>query len=156
MQRKLVGLIIVLGLFAIEHRADAQQARFGLRGGVTDDPDSIFFGGHMAFHPGSLPNLRIEPSLEMGLGDEGPFDYLTLRLNVNFKYAIPVGNDMAFFPLLGPAIYYINVDDCPGDCDDTNFGINIGFGFAFSGFALELAVGVDDIPDITLTFSYTF
>jgi hypothetical protein len=155
MLRKVYVLVVLLCCLAYAQRAEA-QARFGVRGGVTDDPDSVFFGGHIAFHPGALPNFRIEPSLELGLGDAEGFDILTLRFNLNFKYAIPVSHDAAFFPLFGPALYYVDFDDCVGDCEESDFGINLGFGFAISGFAIELALGVEDIPDVTLTLSYTF
>jgi hypothetical protein len=157
--------MVLLGCLAQSQSAEA-QARFGIRGGVTDDPDTGFFGGHAAFHVGASGRLRIEPSLEVGLGDEEGYDILTLRTNVNFKFAIPLSRDAAFFPLIGPAVYFVDFDDeCDVefiDCEETEFGLNLGFGFAFSGFALELAVGLDDddnndpFPDLTFTMSYTF
>jgi len=155
MTRKLLAIAVLVGSAAYAAPASA-QARFGLRGGVTDDPDSVFFGGHMAFHPGSIPNFRIEPSFEFGVGEAEAFDVLTLRFNLNFKYAIPVARNAAFFPVFGPSVYYIGFQDCAGDCDETGFGVNLGFGFAISGFGIELGLGVGDIPDITFTFSYTF
>lgn len=153
MRKALVGVVLLVSLMSA-HRAEAQAA-FGVRTGLTDDPDSFFFGGHMAFHPRALRLFRIEPSLELGIGDIGNVDFLSMRFNLNLKYAIPVSPEAAFFPLFGPSIYYINIDD-PVDDSETELGVNLGFGFAYAGFSFELAFGAADIPDITFTFTYTF
>jgi hypothetical protein len=138
--------------------AAAEPSAFGLRFGLTDDPDTLFFGGHMALHTQSIQALRIEPSLELGFGDDA--DLLAFRANANFKIMFPVSNNAAFYPIIGPFIYYVSLDDerfnC-GDCDDTNFGINLGLGFAISGFGFDFVFGLpDDVPDFTFTVSYTF
>ena len=146
-----IGLAIGLAAFdAGPARADRNA--FGLRGGVTDDPDTLFMGGHVAIHPRSVRRLRIEPSLELGFGDNS--DFITIRANLNFKIMFPISRDAAFYPLLGPNLYYVNPDNRD---DYSDFGLNLGAGFAFSGFAFDLIVGVpNDIPDVTFTFSYTF
>ena len=148
-------ILLVIGPAVLDARpATAGPTAFGLRGGITDDPDTAFFGAHMATHPDSLWRLRIEPSLELGFGDDA--DILTLRGNLNFKIMFPVSHDAAFYPILGPYLYYASYDCDPGDCDDTEFGVNLGLGFAFSGFGLDLVFSVPDAPDITFTLSYTF
>lgn len=135
--------------------AAAEPTLFGLRGGLTDDPDTVFLGGHLAFYPSDLRRLRIEPSFELGFGDED-LD-LTLRGNLNFKIMFPVSRDAAFYPLLGAYLYYTSYDDdrC-FECDETEFGVNLGVGFAFSGFGFDFGIGLPDYPDITFTISYTF
>lgn len=130
----------------------ANRNPFGLRGGVTDDHDTLFIGGHVAIHPRSVRKLRIEPSAELGFGDDA--DFITIRGNLNFKIMFPISSDAAFYPLFGPSLYYVNWDN---GVDYSDFGLNLGAGFAFSGFAFDLIVGVPDgIPDVTFTFSYTF
>lgn len=131
----------------------AGPSAFGIRGGLTDDPDTVFMGGHIAIHPSRAMNLRIEPSAELGIGEDA--DLLTLRINANFKYMIPLSRDAAVYPLFGPSLVYYTLDDCSG-CNATEVGLNLGGGFAFSGFAFDLILGFADIPDLALTFSYTF
>lgn len=136
--------------------AAAEPTLFGLRGGLTDDPDTFFFGGHIAFYPSSMQKLRIEPSAELGFGDD--IDIFTFRANLNFKILFPVSRDAAFYPILGPYLYYVSLDEdiCGGDCDDTEVGINLGLGFAISGFGFDFAFSLPDAPDFAFTVSYTF
>ena len=98
--------------------------------------------------------LRIEPSAEIGFGDDA--DFFTIRVNANFKYMVPLSRNAAIYPLFGPSLYYFNFDNCSGDCDDTDFGLNLGGGVDFSGFAFDLIAGISDVPDIAFVFSYTF
>lgn len=136
--------------------AAAEPSAFGLRVGLTDDPDTLFLGGHMALHTQSIRALRIEPSMELGFGDD--VDLLALRANANFKIMFPVSREAAFYPIIGPYLYYITLDEDTGcgDCDETEFGINLGIGFAISGFGFDFAFSLPDAPDFTFTVSYTF
>ena len=131
--------------------AHAQRTAFGIRGGVTDDPDTGFFGIHGAIHLRGAPRLRLEPSFEFGVGD--PIDF-SLRFNFRFKYMVPLGRNAAVYPLFGPSVYHVEVD--PGD--NTEFGIDLGGGFAVAGFFFDLALGLpdDNLPDFTFTLGYTF
>lgn len=147
--------IVLAGGFALigTNTAEASPSGFGIRGGLTDDPDTFFFGGHLTIHPRRARMLRIEPSVELGIGDDS--DLFTIRGNLNFKYLFPLSRDAAVYPLFGPSLYYF---DCGDNCDDTEFGLNLGGGIAFSGFAFDLVFGLpdDNVPDIAFTFSYTF
>jgi len=129
----------------------------GIRGGITDDPDSLFFGGHISIRPGRSA-LCIEPSFEMGLGDwADEFDFFTLRFNGNVKYLLPLGSyHTAFYPIFGLAVYYLKMDDDHGGGHNNEVGVNLGAGFAIYGFLFDLTVGLADIPNITFTFGYTF
>lgn len=151
----ILSLILALAAPAVLDPAPAaaEPTLFGLRGGLTDDPDTVFLGGHVAFYPTDLRRLRIEPSFELGFGEDA-IDF-TLRGNLNFKIMFPVSNDAAFYPILGAYLYYLSFDDCD-DCDDSEVGLNLGAGFSFSGFGIDFAVGLPDYPDFTFTLSYTF
>jgi hypothetical protein len=147
-------ILIVAGPAVLDARpAAAEPTLFGIRGGFTDRPDTFFFGGHVAFYPSGMRRLRFEPSMELGFGDDA--DLFTLRANANFKIMFPVSRDAAFYPIVGPYLFYASYD-CDGDCDYTDFGINLGLGFSFSGFGIDFAIGVPDDPRFTLTLSYTF
>lgn len=149
----LLVVVIVGTSFVVVDDVHAQRGSAGIRGGLTDDPDSIFFGGQVIFRTRS--RLRIEPSAELGIGENTNF--FSIRGNLNLKFVFPVSRDVAFFPLVGPTVYYINFDCSGGDCDDTNVGLNLGFGFWLSGFTFEFIVGVpNEVPDLTLAFTYSF
>ncbi|WP_428267027.1 hypothetical protein [Haliangium sp.] len=139
-------------------QAAAGPTLFGIRAGITDDPDTVFLGGHVAIYPSAVPRLRIEPSLELGFGDDA--DIITLRGNANFKVMFPINRSAAFYPLAGLYLYYIDYDEdvyiCNGDCSDTEAGLNLGAGFEIAGFGIEISFGLPDYPDITATLSYTF
>jgi hypothetical protein len=152
------GLVLLAVVMAAP--AAASPMRGGLRVGVTDDPDSIFVGGFAVFENlGGVPRLALEPGGDVGFGDEGPFDYFTLRFTLNFQYRVPLaGGQSTAFPLAGVNIYYINIDDCGGfgDCDDTDVGINIGGGFEFNRqFGIQLWITAD-YPDITIAGTFAF
>jgi hypothetical protein len=134
--------------------ASAAPTAFGIRGGVTNDVDAIFFGGHLSIAPSSMRNLVIQPSLEFGVGDEG-IDFFFLRGNLHFMYMIPLSGDAAFYPLFGPSLHYVDWED---GYEDTEVGLDLGIGFEFSSIGLELYFGLpqDNLPDITLALTYTF
>jgi hypothetical protein len=153
---RLTILTLIVGAAWLLSAAPALAAptAFGIRGGITDDADAIFFGGHVSIAPGSARNLLIQPSLELGFGDEG-IDFFFLRGNLHFMYMIPISRDVAFYPLFGPSMHYVDYED---GYEDTEVGLNLGMGIEFSAIALELILGLpqDNLPDITLTISYTF
>lgn len=158
MLRRLITSLVVVGCLAIPETARA-DGQVGLRLGLTDDPDSFFFGVGVELpisrsHSGTLV---FEPAVDFGLGDEGPFDYFTIRGTFHLKYLIPVSRRQQayFYPLGGMSVYYINFDDCGGgDCDHTEAGIDLGAGFRINHFSFEIWAGIKDIPDITFAFSF--
>ena len=157
MDLRKILLVVVLVLVGVGYTQPvfAGGPSWGIRGGITDDPDSFFFGGHASFGMSRVRHLRIEPSLEFGIGDEG-VDFFTLRGNVHFKYLFVIGRGAALYPLFGPSLYWIHIDDCNGDCSELEVGMNLGFGFSYVDLFFEFALGVADVPDITLTVGYTF
>jgi hypothetical protein len=164
--------ILVLALASLALAAPealAAEARFGVRAGLTSDPDSIVIGGHVSIE-GLLPDLeglRLEPSLVVGFGDEelgfgADLDYTTLRIDGNLAYVLPIAEDrgIEIYPLAGVAFYRLSFRDCDddldGECDDSEVGLNLGGGISYRGFALDLVAGIGDIPELALTASYTF
>lgn len=155
---RLIIMALTLGAACMLTTAPAEAAptAFGIRGGFTDDVDSIFFGGHVSIAPRSVRNLLIQPSLELGFGDNGGnVDFFSIRGNLHFMFMIPISGDAAFYPLFGPSLHYIDWDD---GYEDTAAGIDLGIGFEFSSIGLELTFGLprDNLPDLALTLSYTF
>lgn len=157
-----IALLLSLSTLA----ATADDLGFGLRGGLTTDPDTFFVGGHLQFS-GLIPDtdaLVFEPSVELGFGDEtigngpGAVDYTTLRAAADLKWMLHPGSDstLHFYPLVGLSIYNLSLSDCDGDCSSTELGLNLGGGVSFGAIAVEVALGTGDTPELSARVSYTF
>jgi hypothetical protein len=129
----------------------AAHAGPGFRVGLIDDPDSVFFGFQYRapLTPMGPGTLTIKPGVDLAIVD-GPVDFM-LRGTLHFEWIIPVNRNVALYPLLGPGIYYVNADGI----DDTEVGLDVGFGALFKGFSLELWVGAVDAPDLTLSVAFS-
>jgi hypothetical protein len=78
--------LLVLGTAAAP--AAAQDLAFrgwGIRGGVSDDPDQVIVGVHANMGE-FIPNLRFQPSLELGFGDDHKI--FTLTAPAFYRYAL--------------------------------------------------------------------
>lgn len=146
--RLLPPVALLVAILACPTPAAADPIGWGVRAGVTDDPDSAFFGLHAFYQPRGTRELLIEPSGEFGVGD----NFFSIRGNLRFKYLFAIGRRQFIYPLLGPSLYFIDFDGG----SDSGFGIDLGMGFAFSRIFLDFAVGISDIPDLTLTFGFSF
>ena len=165
MIRPLIATFLALAL-ALSASPNAQaQPRLGdgpgLRIGISDDPDTLFLGflyGIPIADVGSSVFL-IEPGVDVGFGDD--VDFFTIRGSANGKFLFPVGA-VALYPLVGLSLYYLNVDRCGrndffgDDCDHLGVGLNLGGGINFDRFNLELILGVNDVPDLSLSFGIFF
>lgn len=125
---------------------------WGLRGGLSVDPDQINVGVHWNLGE-FIPDLRFQPNVELGFGD----DAFLLMLNGAAFYLFDI-RDSNFRPYAGGelTIIYWRVDTPAGDADDLELGLSPlgGFEFPFSqsvmGF-VELKVGLADVPDFRVT-----
>jgi hypothetical protein len=139
---------------ALSSHAQANPNRVGIRGGVTDDADTGFVGMFLVTTERS--GWRIAPSLDLGFGDREAFDVFTVRGTGNVEYAVPVGRAGDLFPIIGASVIYTNFDDCFGDCDEIDAGMNLGLGFEANRIRIELTAGIGHIPDLTLALGLTF
>ncbi len=151
-----IALGIALSVTILSGTAEANRNHVAARGGVTDDADSVFLGiAMMAGAHGE--GVRIQPAVDFGIGEFGNgFEFFSLRASANIVYAIPLsGRGRFVYPLIGPTLFYYNIEDCE-NCDDTSIGINVGGGIEVSGVQVELIAGIgDDIPDISLSLGIT-
>lgn len=125
----------------------------GVRGGVSIDPDQVYFGGH--YETSALVDrLHFRPNLELGLGD----DLVTTALNMEFVYKFPSRSDWRLYAGGGPAVNFYSFDR--GDRDDateTEGGFNFLFGVENrSGLLFEVKVGAIDSPDVKFGVGWTF
>ena len=149
--------VLLLAAPAGSARAQGMDGYPGVRLGFTDDPTSIqvgFFYEIMLAQAGT-GFFALEPGADIGFGEEGDFDFWTLRGTLNAKYLIPVSN-LFLYPIFGLSIWYLNGDCGRNDCENTEAGINVGLGLRVQQFNFELTVGVDDIPDLFFSVGWMF
>lgn len=145
----LLSLLAVLGLAA---PAAAQGP--GVRGGVSVDPDQVYFGGHYETSP-LVDRLHFRPSIELGLGD----DLVTTAFNMEFVYKFPSRTDWRLFAGGGPAVNFFSFDNDRGrgNGTETEGGFNFVFGVEQrDGLFFEIKVGAIDSPDLKFGVGWTF
>ena len=125
---------------------------FGVRGGLTLDPDQVHFGVHANLGH-FIDQLRFQPSFELGLGN----DFTVGAFNIDALYFIE-GTDWR--PYFGGGLGIIMVDISDSDSGfDSDAGLNLVGGIEFGArfqYMLEARVGVGDLPDFKLTAGFTF
>ena len=126
------------------------QTGFGLRAGVTADPNQFHFGAHFVSDP-LISNLTFRPNLEIGVGS----NTTTVAANFEFAYGIQIPKTPASVYLgAGPAL---NVFRHHEGNTDTGGGFNVLLGLEHKkGLFGELKVGALDSPELKFTVGYTF
>ncbi len=131
--------------------ADAQTV--GLRGGLSVDPDQLYFGAHMETGP-VYEEIRFRPNIEVGFGD----NRTVVALNGEFIDPFELENGTRLHVGAGPAINVVSRDQ-PNRGNDTNVqaGMNFLFGVSFErNYFAELKIGAIDSPGVKIGFGYTF
>jgi hypothetical protein len=128
----------------------------GVRGGVSVDPDQVYFGGH--YETSALVDrLHFRPNIELGLGD----DLVTTALNMEFVYKFPSRSSWGLYAGGGPAVNFYSWDEehpgHGGDDTETEGGLNFLFGVENdSGLFFEIKIGAIDSPDVKFGVGWTF
>jgi hypothetical protein len=148
-----LGALALVGTFAVGTGGAAAKAQFGVQGGLTDGPSSVFVGAHfyVAHVARSFPRLAFEPGAEIGFHD----GFTSLRFNGRLKWIFPL-DQVDVYPIGGLSLYHVSVDHCVGDCSGNNLGLDLGGGVRHERLSADLTLGFGDIPDLTLTVGYTF
>lgn len=150
----LAAAFLALGALAAVPAAaqDIAFQEWGIRGGAADDPDQFLFGAHANFGE-FIPNLRFQPSLEVGFGD----DHQTLIATAPAFFRFPV-DGLTLYGGGGLALG-IDRDDV---IDDTEFVISpalaggIEWPAAAGDLFLELGLLTGDLPNVKLIVGWTF
>lgn len=125
----------------------------GLRGGVSIDPDQLYFGGHYETAP-LVERLHFRPNIEAGVGD----DVTTVGVNMEFVYKFPRRNTWSLYTGGGPAINFVRVEATRrADNTDTDGGLNLLVGAEQTGgLFFELKIGVASGPELKFGVGWTF
>ncbi|MCU0242304.1 MAG: hypothetical protein MUF51_07760 [Vicinamibacteria bacterium] len=143
--------LFMLALSVVSAEAGSQRG-FGLRGGMSIDPDQVYFGMHTDAGP-VADRLWFRPNVEVGVGD-----HLTLiSMNGEFAYWLPRSRSQwQAYVGGGPAI---NLYSWRGDAHDSEMqaGLNFMLGCAHrDGLFVEFKVGAFDSPELRFGIGYTF
>jgi hypothetical protein len=145
------GIALALfGVLSAATPASAQQPLgfrgWGLRGGVTIDPDQVHVGVHI--NAGEFaPRVRFQPSFEVGFGN----DVVAGAINIDALYTI---RRPSWRPYLGGGLGVGLFDSEGSDDFNVEAGLNLVGGFEWgprSRYLLELRVGIGDIPNVKVT-----
>lgn len=155
------ALAAALLLAAAALPAAAQDIGFnswGLRAGVSDDPDQ-FVAGVQADFGEFIPNLRFQPNLELGLGDDTTIFSLTAPVH----YRFPVEGSLVLYGGGGLILGLIDRDDVEGnEDDDSEFEISpmaaggLAWPVGQSEISLELNLIGGDFPNLKLMAGWMF
>jgi len=164
--RSLFAAALILAAASTVSAAEVGFRGWGPRVGVSEDPDQVFAGAH--FDLGEfVKNLRWQPSVELGVGD----DRVSIFANFMVAYYFPI--EAAVTPYAGAQAVaeFLDYDPDPGDPgngnDDLEDGFNVEVGLAAVGgietklkggtrFLAELQVGVVEAPDVRILVGWTF
>lgn len=155
------ALAAALLLAAAALPAGAQDIGFnawGLRAGVSDDPDQ-FVAGVQADFGEFIPNLRFQPNLELGLGDDTTIFSLTAPVHYRFL----VEGSLVLYGGGGLILGLIDRDDVrDNEDDDSEFEISplavggLAWPVGQSEISLELNLIGGDFPNLKLMVGWMF
>jgi hypothetical protein len=141
--------------------AAAQDIGFntwGLRAGAGDDPDQIVFG--VQFDMGEfIQNLRFQPNVEVGVGD----DTTIVSLTAPVHYRVPLEGQLTLYGGGGLTVGFIDVDEEEFDDDeDSDFDIapmaagGIAWPVGPSELSVELNLTAGDFSTVKLVVGWMF
>lgn len=142
---RLSFLLATLFLFAPS--ASAQDA--GIRGGVSVDPDQVYFGGHIETSP-LVDRIHFRPNVEAGFGN----DVTLIAANMEFVYkTLTNRNGWGLYAGGGPALNVYMFDDDSNSEAGVNFLVGV---YQARGLFFEFKVGAMDSPDFKFGVGWTF
>jgi len=152
---RVVGLLaIVVFLLSGAALADGTLGfhGWGLRGGLSVDPDQVFVGAHIDFGE-FVENLRFTPNITVGFGD----NITLISINPDVAYNFPVEDigDLYVGGLL--AFQRFDFDSKYLDAE-TEMGLHaiVGLDLDTVPVFFELNLGLDDTPDLKAAVGFTF
>lgn len=129
--------------------------RFGIRGGVTVDPDQANIG-LVASLPIGVSGVLLQPNMDFGYGDHQTI----VSLNLDTVYKIPMGSD-SFKAYAGGGPGVAIVHGSVGNFTKTSAGASLVLGGAvrlggFRPLSLEVRAGLGNLQGLKLLCGITF
>ncbi len=159
-RRSWIALLLALLAAAPAAAQDVAFRGWGVRAGVSDDPDQ-FVAGVQANFGEIIPDLRLQPNFEVGLGD----DHTIFSVGVPVHYRFPV-DGLTLYGGAGLVLAWVD-RDLPrdgrnGENDDTEFVIGplavggVEWPIGASELSTELNVSGGDLPTLKLMLGWMF
>jgi len=143
---RLLGLVLALLWFA--PAPVAAETTYGLRAGVSAEPDQFYFGGHFETGP-LVENLSFRPNVEVGIGN----DLTLVGINFELAYKFPTRHPWRVYALGGPALNIIH----EGGNSEAQGGFNFGLGGEHrGGLFAEIKVGALDSASFKFGIGFRF
>lgn len=159
MSRVLVAAALLVTFVAAP--AAAQDIGFntwGLRAGAGDDPDQIVFGVQLDMGE-FIQNLRFQPNVEVGVGD----DTTILSLTAPVHYRVPLEGELTLYGGGGVTVGFIDRDEDEFDEDDgSDFDISpmaaggIAWPVGQNELSVELNLTGGDFSTVKLVVGWMF
>ena len=147
-QATLRTLPLVLALSGLFAAPAAAQMTYGVRAGVSAEPDQFYFGGHFETRP-LVEHLHFRPNVEIGIGN----DVTLVGINFELAYKFQTSKPWHPYALGGPALNIIHQN---GD-SEAQGGFNFGVGVEHRGGLFgEVKVGVIDSASFKFGIGYRF
>jgi opacity protein-like surface antigen len=133
---------------------------WGVRGGVSDDPDQIVLGAQVDFGE-FLPDLAFRPHADLGLGD----DTTVLTLGLPVLYRLPIEGNFTVYGGGGVAVGLVDQDDeDEGRRDDDGTEVEIApllsagieWPVGRGDLGVELNAAGGDLPGVKLVAIWGF
>jgi hypothetical protein len=142
------ALFVSVAVSALFAAPAAAQRSYGLRAGVSAEPDQFYFGGHLETGP-LVDRLVFRPNVEIGVGN----DTTLVGLNFELAYKFQTRHPWQPYALGGPALNIVHTN---GD-SEAQGGFNFGLGLEHrGGLFAEVKVGVIDSASFKFGIGYRF
>lgn len=144
---------LLMGIVVAVAAPVSAESRFGLRAGISADPDQVYFGGHVDAAE-IAKRFWFRPNVEVGFGDGGTL----AGFNGEFVYRAVTRNEWTPYFGGGPALVLQTFRAGPGN-RHTDFGP--GFNFVIGveqrkGFLAEVKIGALDSPGFKLGVGWSW
>ena len=132
---------------------------WGVRGGVSDDPDQIVLGAQVDFGE-FLPALAFRPHADLGFGD----DATVLTLGLPVLYRLPVEGSFTVYGGGGVAVGLVDLNEEEGRRDDEGTEVEIApllsagieWPVGRGDLGVELNAAGGDLPGLKLVAVWGF
>jgi hypothetical protein len=141
---------VSVGAFIAAAAAPASAQGYGVRSGVSINPDQAFVGGHYEFGP-VADRLWLQPNADLGFGSDATL--VAMNFDVVYRKSIGRRSTWTAFAGGGPAMNWYRL----AGQSETQPGANVVGGVRHSkGLSTEVRVGFLDSPELRFGVGYTF
>lgn len=148
----LIGIFVAIAVLSFGTASAATNLGlegWGLRAGLSIDPDQVIVGGHLDLGR-FADSIHFMPNLTAGFGD----DFTIVAISPDVLYTFPVEDIGHLYAGGVLTLQWIDFNDDT----DTELGLHglAGLMFDSAPVVIELNVGIDDAPDLKASIGYTF